>query len=118
MELSRRDFLALGAATAAAVGGIGLLGRFGRAPLDPNTWAGKTVGAVERIPSMCQGCTTACGVIATVKDGRLLSIAGNPEDPNSQGSVCAKGVAGPSMLYDPYRVLYPLRRVGARGEGQ
>lgn len=43
---------------------------------------------------MCQGCTTACGVIATVKDGRLLSTTGNPEDPNNRGSVCAKGVAG------------------------
>jgi anaerobic selenocysteine-containing dehydrogenase len=118
MELSRRDFLALGAATAAAVGGIGLLGLYGRAPLNHAAWAGKTVGAVRRIPSMCQGCTTACGVIATVKDGRLISIFGNPEDPNSQGSVCAKGVAGPSMLYDPYRLLYPLRRVGARGQGQ
>src|SRR2546423_13393457 len=118
MELSRRDFLVLGSATAAAVGGVGLLGRFGRAPMNHAAWAGKTVGAVQRFLSMCQGCTTACGVIATVKDGRLLSITGNPEDPNSQGSVCAKGVAGPSILYDPYRLLYPLQRVGKRGEGK
>jgi hypothetical protein len=34
MELSRRDFLVLRAATTAAGGGIGLLGRFGRAALE------------------------------------------------------------------------------------
>lgn len=118
MELSRRDFLLAGAATGAALGGLGLLNFISRGTVERTAWAGKTVGAVQRIPSMCQGCTTACGVIATVKDGRLLSITGNPEDPNSQGSVCAKGVAGPSMLYDPYRLLYPLKRVGKRGEGQ
>jgi anaerobic selenocysteine-containing dehydrogenase len=118
MELSRRDFLLAGAATGAALGGLGLLNFLARGTVDRRAWAGKTVGAVQRIPSMCQSCTTACGVIATVKDGRLLSITGNPEDPNNQGSVCAKSVAGPSMLYDPYRLLYPLQRVGKRGEGK
>src|SRR5712691_3424986 len=118
MELSRRDFLLAGAATGAALGGLGLLNFLARGPVDRTAWAGKTVGTVQRIPSMCQSCTTACGVIATVKDGRLLSITGNSEDPNSQGSVCAKGVAGPSILYDPYRLLYPLQRVGKRGEGK
>lgn len=118
MELSRRDFLLAGAAAGTALGGLGLLNFIGRSGTDRAAWAGKTVGNVQRLPSMCQGCTTACGVIATVKDGRLLSITGNPEDPNSQGSVCAKGVAGPSLLYDPYRLLYPLKRVGARGEGK
>src|SRR5262249_61436095 len=118
MELSRRGFLLAGAATGAALGGLGLLDFLARAPVDRTAWAGKTVGAVQRIPSMCQGCTTACGVIATVKEGRLLSIIGNPEDPNSQGSVCAKGVAGPSLLYDPYPLVYPLPRLGQRGGGR
>src|SRR5689334_23352527 len=112
MELSRRDFLLAGAAAGAALGGLGLLHGMTLGPVESAAWAGKTVGGVQRIPSMGQGCTTACGVIATVKDGRLISITGNPEDPNNQGSVCAKGVAGPSMLYDPYRLLYPLKRVG------
>lgn len=119
MQLSRRDFLKLGAAAGAALGGLGLLKVIReRAPADSSRWAGKTVGAVETIPSMCQACTTACGILAHVKEGRLIGVAGNPEDPNSRGSVCAKGVAGPSILYDSYRLLYPLRRVGERGEGR
>ncbi len=118
MELSRRELLLAGAATGAALGGLGVLHGLTDSPVDRTAWAGKTRGMVQRIPSMCQSCTTACGVIATVKDGRLLSITGNPEDPNSRGSVRAKGVAGPSLLYDPYRLLYPLKRVGPRGGGQ
>ena len=66
MELSRRDFLLAGAATGAALGGLGLLDFLARGTVKRMEWAGKTVGAVQRIPSMCQSCTTACGVIATV----------------------------------------------------
>lgn len=107
-----------GAAAGAAAGGLGLVDRLVRQPPRREAWAGKTQGKVERIPSLCQACTTACGIIANVKEGRLLTISGNPADPNSRGAICAKGAAGPSILYDPYRVLYPLRRVGARGEGK
>ena len=118
MKLSRRDFLRIGATAGAAIGGIGLLGLVSRRDPDRSQWAGKTTGALEHIPSLCQNCTTACGIIGVVKAGRLINVKGNPKDPNSQGAVCAKGSAGAATLYDPYRVLYPLRRVGARGEGK
>lgn len=119
MELSRRDFLRLSAAAAAATGITSGVALVTRAPSgDRSTWAGHRVGPVTPIPSMCQSCTTACGVIGTVKAGRLISITGNPEDPNSRGSVCAKGTAGPSMLYAASRLLYPLKRTGKRGEGK
>lgn len=115
--LSRRDLLYLGGLIGAAAVGLTALevtSRTGSSELG----AGLTRGAITRIPSMCQACTTACGIIANVKDGRLIGIEGNPEDPNSRGAVCAKGVAGPSILYDPYRLLYPLKRAGDRGEGR
>jgi thiosulfate reductase/polysulfide reductase chain A len=119
MELSRRDFLKIGAAAAGAIGATGGTALVTRArSVDRSGWAGHRVGAVTRVPSMCQACTTACGVIGTLKDGRLVSITGNPEDPNSRGSVCAKGTAGPSILYDASRTLYPLKRAGKRGEGK
>ena len=118
MDITRRELLRLGAAAALALqsAGCATLARE-RRPATA-TLAGKTTGAIERIPTMCQACTTACGVLATVKDGRLLGIVGNPKDPNSRGSVCAKSVAAPSILYDPFRLLYPLKRVGPRGSGQ
>ncbi len=119
MELSRRDFLKLGAAAAGAIGATGGTALVVRARnVDRSAWAGHRIGAVTRVPSMCQACTTACGVIGTLKNGRLISITGNAEDPNSRGSVCAKGTAGPSVLYDTSRLLYPLKRAGKRGEGK
>lgn len=119
MELSRRDFLKIGAAAAGAIGVTGGTALVTRArAVDRSEWAGHRVGTVTRVPSMCQACSTACGVIGTLKNGRLISITGNPEDPNSRGSVCAKGTAGPSILYDASRVFYPLKRSGKRGEGK
>lgn len=115
--LSRRDLLYLGGAAAAATTGLAALEVTSRGG-PPQYGAGHTRGALTRVPSMCQACTTACGIIATVRDGRLVGVEGNPEDPNSRGSVCAKGVAGPSILYDRHRLLYPLKRAGARGEGR
>lgn len=120
LVLTRRDLLRIGAvagAAAAGLGGIEIVHRTATGST-PRFGPGKTTGEITQVPSMCQMCTTACGILANVKDGRLLTIEGNPADPNSQGSVCAKGVAGPSILYDPHRLLYPLRRTGARGEGR
>ncbi len=48
----------------------------------------------------------------------LVKIEGNPRDPNGRGKICAVGMAGFQYAYNPDRLLYPLRRVGARGEGK
>ena len=57
-------------------------------------------------------------MIGYVKDGRLLKVEGNPRDPNSRGYLCARGQASLNHLYHPERLLYPLQRVGKRGEGK
>jgi len=72
----------------------------------------------KKVPGMCQLCSTICGIVGHVKDGRLLKIEGNPNDPNSRGRLCARGQAGLNHLYHPERLLYPMKRVGARGEGK
>ena len=72
----------------------------------------------KTVPGMCQLCSTVCGIVGHVKDGRLLKLEGNPNDPNSRGHLCARGQAGLNHQYHPERLLYPLRRVGARGEGK
>ncbi len=73
---------------------------------------------VQRVHGMCQLCSTVCGITGIVKDGRVIKIEGNPADPNSRGKLCARGQAGLNHLYHPERLLYPIRRVGARGEGR
>ncbi|MDF1756254.1 MAG: molybdopterin-dependent oxidoreductase [Verrucomicrobiales bacterium] len=69
-------------------------------------------------PTICFGCTTHCGVIGWVQDGRVRKMEGNPLDPNSKGNICAKAQGVISATYYPERLLYPLKRVGIRGGGK
>ncbi len=73
---------------------------------------------VTKVHGMCQLCSTVCGITGIVKDGRVIKIEGNPNDPNSRGRMCARGHAGLNHQYHPERLLHPIRRVGARGEGK
>ena len=70
------------------------------------------------VPSICFGCTTHCGVIGWVQDGIVRKIEGNPLDPNSKGKVCAKAQGMIAYTYYPERIIYPMRRMGKRGEGK
>jgi thiosulfate reductase/polysulfide reductase chain A len=70
-----------------------------------------------RVPSVCLNCSTVCGIVGYVIDGKLVKISGNPEDPNNGKTLCAKGQAGVVIPTYPERLVYPLRRVGRRGEG-
>jgi thiosulfate reductase/polysulfide reductase chain A len=70
------------------------------------------------IPSMCEMCVWRCGLIAKVKNGRVVKLDGNPDHPHSRGHLCVRGQSGLMNTYDPDRVLTPLIRVGRRGEGR
>ncbi len=72
----------------------------------------------EAIPSACWQCVSRCPIIGYVEEGKLTKIEGQPDSIRSLGKVCAKSQAGINQLYDPDRILYPMRRVGARGEGK
>ncbi len=72
----------------------------------------------KAIPTICFGCTTQCGVLGWVEDGRVRRISGNPLDPNSRGRICAKANGVIDLTYYPERILHPLRRTGPRGSGQ
>ena len=70
---------------------------------------------VTKIRTTCRACISNCGVIATVKNGRVVKLEGNPEDRMSKGRMCAKGLSGIQALYHPNRNKYPMMRVGKRG---
>jgi anaerobic selenocysteine-containing dehydrogenase len=61
-------------------------------------------------PTFCRICEPLCGLIATVEDGRLLSLAPDPDNVMTRGHVCPKGLAFAEVQNDPERVLHPLRR--------
>jgi anaerobic selenocysteine-containing dehydrogenase len=72
------------------------------------------------IPSICFNCESACGILSYVDKETLdvRKIEGNPVHPGSRGRTCAKGVVTPNQLEDPDRILYPMKRDGARGSGK
>ncbi len=92
---------------------------------------------VNQVYSVCLGCRSDCGMKARVENGILAKIGGNPYHPScveadeivpystdpaevrgTYGRMCAKGQAGVEILYNPFRVRQPLKRVGPRGSGQ
>ncbi len=60
-------------------------------------------------------CPDACGVLITVDDGRATKIQGDPEHPVTRGFLCAKVAKYLDRVYSPDRVLYPMRRISAKG---
>ena len=72
------------------------------------------------VPTTCFNCESACGLTAYI-DKQTMEVRkfeGNPYHPASRGRNCAKGPATVNQLTDPDRILYPLKRVGKRGEGK
>ena len=68
--------------------------------------------------SGCLNCQGGCGILVTVKDGKVVRLAGDPDSPNNEGKLCPKGWAGIDLLYHPDRLKYPLKRIGRRGQGK
>jgi anaerobic selenocysteine-containing dehydrogenase len=67
--------------------------------------------------STCKSCHGGCGVKVTVEDDVIVHIQGNP-DSLTDGTMCSKGLSSIQHIDNPYRIKYPLKRVGAKGEGK
>jgi anaerobic selenocysteine-containing dehydrogenase len=88
--------------------------------LDSKSWPRRVEKRFMLVPTTCFNCESACGLLAYVdKDSlQVRKFEGNPESPGSRGRNCAKGPAVINQVTDPDRILYPMRRVGGRGEGR
>ena len=53
---------------------------------------------------------TLCGMRVQVADDRLVSIAGDPQNPDSQGGLCMRGNAAHEIVDNDRRLLTPLYR--------
>lgn len=87
---------------------------------DANAWPNRVARRYTLVPTICFNCEAACGLLAYVDKTtfEVRKFEGNPLHPGSRGRNCAKGPATHNQTYDPERILYPLKRVGARGEGK
>jgi thiosulfate reductase/polysulfide reductase chain A len=106
IDLSRRRFLKISAATFAAAGWSRGAEQAVDAPAQ----------GVREIPTFCSICFWKCGAIAHVRDGKLWKIVGNPADPLSRGRLCPRGTGGIGAHYDPDRLRTPLIRTKERGQ--
>ena len=88
--------------------------------LDSKSWPERVERRFALVPTGCFNCESACGLLAYIdkETGLIRKFEGNPEHPGSRGRNCAKGPASKNQVDDPERILYPMRRVGARGEGR
>lgn len=88
--------------------------------LDSKDWPNRTERHYLLVPTTCFNCESACGLLAYVDrdTAQVRKFEGNPEHPGSRGRNCAKGPATINQVTDPDRIMQPLKRVGARGEGR
>lgn len=63
-------------------------------------------------------CPDSCGLIATVTDGKIVALAGDPDHPYTRGVICRKMKYYPERVYSTDRILHPLIRIGAKGEAK
>jgi len=62
------------------------------------------------IPTTCGYCSLGCGLYIGVRDGRAISVKGDPEHPVNRGALCPKGLTAHYSIHAPGRALYPLLR--------
>ncbi len=88
--------------------------------LDAKAWPDRVERKYTLVPTTCFNCEAGCGLVAYFdqETDEIVKIEGNPEHPGSRGRNCAKGPATLNQVHDPERILYPMKRVGARGGGQ
>src|SRR3989454_2280064 len=63
-------------------------------------------------------CPDACSLLVKVEDGRATQLRGDPDHPVTRGFLCAKVTRYLEREYSPDRLLYPQRRIAAKGEGR
>lgn len=116
-QLNRRNFLKLAGVSAAGITlGTYLADRFIQ-KMSP-AYQIQGPGIETWMLSICRQCPAACGLRVRLVDGCVKKLDGNPLCPMARGTLCPKGQAAIQALYDPDRLLGPVRRVGPRGANQ
>ncbi|UFS69781.1 IscS subfamily cysteine desulfurase [Geomonas sp. RF6] len=62
---------------------------------------------------LCGICPAGCFVTASLENGKLVQV--EPREEHPLGMLCHIGRHSPQVVHDPDRLLYPLKRTGAKG---
>jgi thiosulfate reductase/polysulfide reductase chain A len=71
-------------------------------------------GDGTKMRTICSFCHTSCGMVVTVKDGKIVKVLGDPAHPASKGYLCEKADATIPLVYHRDRVKTPL--IKTKGE--
>src|SRR5712692_11439510 len=115
-EITRREFLKLGAAGTAGMALVPLAN-----PLGFDVRAAKRrayelrIAGAKEVHSVCPYCAVGCGLIAYTKQGsdgktQLLQIEGDPDSPINEGRLCPKGATAMQLATSTRRVEAPMYR--------
>ena len=78
-----------------------------------------TEPTVQVVHTACTlDCPDVCSLAVTVTDGRITKVDAAPENPVTDGWICAKVRRHAQRVYAPERVMTPLLRVGPKGAGE
>ncbi|MCF6136711.1 molybdopterin-dependent oxidoreductase [Pseudalkalibacillus berkeleyi] len=60
-------------------------------------------------------CPDTCSLLVEKENGKITKVSGNPDHPVTKGVICHKVRKMPERTHHPDRILYPLKRVGKKG---
>jgi anaerobic selenocysteine-containing dehydrogenase len=63
-------------------------------------------------------CPDCCSLLINVEDGKGSHLRGDPNHPITRGFLCGKVARYLDREYSPDRLLYPQKRIGAKGAGK
>ena len=81
----------------------------------------RELGLVRTVKAVCpHDCPDTCGMVVSVDQatGRAVDLRGDKEHPFTHGFLCQKVSNYLERVYHPDRLLYPMKRVGPKGEGK
>ena len=88
-------------------------------PVVPAADGGMIAGLQQQVRGACpHDCPDTCAWLATVKNGMVIKVQGNPDHPQTGGVLCTKVSRYAERTHHPDRLLTPLRRSGPKGSGQ
>lgn len=68
------------------------------------------------VSTTCGYCSVGCGMFLGIKDGKAVSVRGNPDHPVNLGKLCPKGLSEHYTLQAENRAKYPLLRKNGKLE--
>lgn len=84
------------------------------APTGPGGSAGSRGEQWKKVMCRLCGIKVWCTAQMYIEDGVILKVEGDPENPLSDGRLCARGQAAIMNVYNPYRVKAPMKRTNPR----